>query len=90
MRNPLNCILNHHQILQDTLAKLRKTPNLPPEIIELLDRLDLSALIQGSSSKMLKFFVNDILDFAQIKNQSFFKESKSFDIREAVQEVIMT
>ena len=42
----------------------------------------------SQSSKLLMFFVNDMLDFAQILQGKFRKVVESFDLKEAVAEVI--
>ena len=44
--------------------------------------------IQKSSSKILTFLVNDILDFAQLKSGKFRKNIGYFSIKEAIKEVI--
>mmetsp|Transcript_12541 Transcript_12541/g.21114 ORF Transcript_12541/g.21114 Transcript_12541/m.21114 type:complete len:408 (-) Transcript_12541:644-1867(-) len=44
--------------------------------------------IQSASAKILRFLVNDMLDFARLKQDKFVKEVKTFDIREAVQEIV--
>ena len=44
--------------------------------------------IQDSSSKIMNFVVDDLLDFAQLNNEKFRKDLKEFDIHEAIEEVI--
>jgi len=44
--------------------------------------------IQGASSNLLLYFVNDILDFSRIRSNKFQKSIQRFNIREAVQEII--
>jgi signal transduction histidine kinase len=44
--------------------------------------------MQNSSTKLLKFFVRDLLDFQQIKMNKLKKDVQSFNLREAVQEVV--
>ena len=44
--------------------------------------------IQTSSCKLLLFFVNDILDFSQIKAKRFKKNITTFNLKEAVDEVV--
>lgn len=43
--------------------------------------------VSNKSTKILGFFVNDILDFAQLKSDKFRQDIQSFDLRQAVQEV---
>jgi len=40
-----------------------------------------------SSTKVLRFLVNDILDFAQIRAGKFRKDISQFDIKEALEEI---
>ena len=44
--------------------------------------------IQHSSSQLLLFFVNDIIDFARIRSKNFKKVISTFDIKEAIDEII--
>ena len=44
--------------------------------------------IQMSSSNILNFLVNDILDFAQVKDGKFRKNLEIFDLKESVEEII--
>ena len=44
--------------------------------------------IQMSSSKILNFLVNDILDFSQLRSGKFRKDNSNFNIQEAVEEII--
>ena len=43
---------------------------------------------QNSSSKLLRFFVNDILDFTQIKMKKLKRDIHEFNLTHAVQEVV--
>ena len=42
-----------------------------------------------SSEKILNFLINDILDFAQIRQNKFRKDTQTFNIKEAVKEIIL-
>jgi K+-sensing histidine kinase KdpD len=44
--------------------------------------------VNDSSTKLLNYFVNDILSFAQISGGKFRKDVSTFNIKEAIQEVI--
>ena len=44
--------------------------------------------VQISSTKILMFLVNDILDFAQIKANKFRKECINFNIKVGIEEII--
>ena len=52
------------------------------------DEITRSQEIAQSSSQLLLFFVNDILDFAQIRSRKLKKVIRSFSIREALNEII--
>ena len=45
--------------------------------------------VQTSSSKILIFLVNDLLDFAQLRSGKFRKNLSQFSIKEAIHEVKM-
>ena len=45
--------------------------------------------ILKSSSKMLKYFVRDMLDFQQIKANKMKKDISVFNIKDAVDEVLI-
>ena len=47
-----------------------------------------SIRIQSSSTKILNFLVNDMLDFAQLRNGKLRKDISQFDIYEAIQEIV--
>jgi K+-sensing histidine kinase KdpD len=47
-----------------------------------------SQRILDSSTNILHFFVNDLLDFAQLQSNNFKKTLEVFDVKEAVQELI--
>jgi signal transduction histidine kinase len=42
-----------------------------------------------SSGKLLDFLINDILDFAQLRAGKFRMRVASFDLREAIEEIIL-
>ena len=58
--------------------------NLKP----IVTMLESSSKIQDSSSCMMNFMVEDLLDFAQINAGKFRKVIQEFDLREAVQEMV--
>lgn len=47
-----------------------------------------SLKIQTSSTKILNFLVNDMLDFAQLRSGKFRRDLSSFNIKEAIQEIV--
>lgn len=53
-----------------------------------LTRLEESTNVQISSCEILKFFLNDMLDYAQMSAGQFRKFFKSFDLVESVGEIL--
>jgi len=45
--------------------------------------------ILNSSAKMMNFLVSDFLDYAQIKSSKFRTSAKLFDIKEAIEEIMI-
>ena len=54
----------------------------------IIDDLIVKSKMQNSSTKLLKFFVRDLLDFQQIKMNKLKKDVQSFNLRDGVQEVV--
>ena len=48
-----------------------------------------SQKIQFSSTKLLSFYVNDILDFAQINAGRFRRDCHNMDIKQTIEEVML-
>ena len=98
MRNPLNSIygqnLKQKQIndkLKDLIEKdftLLSARKLKKCLISIRMEHKESIGIQRSSTKLINYLVNDILDFAQLKSGKFRKDISKFDIRESIQEII--
>ena len=44
--------------------------------------------MQSSSTKILNFLVNDMLDFAQMRSGKFRKNIYNFDLKEAINEIV--
>ena len=47
-----------------------------------------SQSILDSSTNILHFFVNDLLDFAQIQSNNFKKTIEAFNVKDAIQELL--
>ena len=47
-----------------------------------------SIKVQSSSTKILNFLVNDMLDFAQMRSGKFRKNIYNFDLKEAINEIV--
>ena len=78
-------------LLDDIIDNLETTNVLESKekLRKMSKELKESNEIQFASSKMLNYFVNDMLTLAQIKNGKFRKECSNFDIRIAIKEVMM-
>ena len=61
---------------------------LKKPIKKVVNMIRSSNKIQDSSSSMMSFLVDDLLDFAQINSGKFRKVIKEFDLNEAIEEVI--
>ena len=45
--------------------------------------------VLNSSSKILSFLVDDILDFSQLKSGKFRKDISMFDLQRTIDEIVM-
>lgn len=57
---------------------------LKPILLEQLESIS----VLSSSSNLLNFYVNDIIDLAMINNGKFRKNCANFSVRDAVEEVM--
>ena len=96
MRNPITSILAQALKLEELIENLDliiNTSQTPKQLKKSLKKLKSGykecQLVLTSSAKLLKYNVNDMLSFAQINGGKFRKEILSFDIRKAVEEVMM-
>ena len=98
MRNPLNAIIS---LTEDAIIQLKEmqglieqlkpsgqTQNIKRKLVDNQEKLVRISKIQTSSSKLLLFFVNDILDFSKIKAKKFKKNISTFNLKEAVGEIM--
>jgi len=93
LRNPLNSIIAQsmengdlYQEMKDIVAVAH--PNALQLIDGKLDQLVESAKIEEASASVMKFLVQDFLDYAQIKSDKFRKNITQFDIRTVVDKVM--
>ena len=68
--------------------KNKRVEDVGPKLKEVLDMITQSYKIQDSSSNLMSFLVDDLLDFAQLNNGKFRKVAKEFDLKEAIREVV--
>lgn len=55
---------------------------------EIVSMIDQSNKISDSSTNIMGFLVDDLLDFAQINAGKFRKVNTEFDLREAIEEIV--
>lgn len=87
LRNPLNSIIAQNLEQRELFKQLRTiivNEALPgptkDRITNILDSLSEGSNILESSSEMMAFLVQDLLDYAQIKSGKFRKNLSSFNI----------
>ena len=69
--------------------KIKSQRRFKQRLKVIYDQYNESVMIQESSTKLLKFLVNDILDFAQIRAGKFRKNINVFNVKEAILEIIL-
>ncbi len=75
------------EILQD--PRITSLKKLKKKLYPILNQHKESVKIMTSSGKLLDFLINDILDFAQLRAGKFRMRVASFDLREAIEEIIL-
>jgi signal transduction histidine kinase len=68
--------------------KDKSVASVTKPIRELVDMIRQSNKISDSSSNMMSFLVDDLLDFAQLNAGKFRKTCTTFDLSEAIQEMV--
>lgn len=98
LRNPLNSIiakniekaalyekiLNHFFEFEPKLGETAAFKDCK----KILEDLENGRVIQQNSAQLMNFIIQDMLDFAQIKNDKFRHNYKEFNIREAIEKVM--
>jgi len=94
MRNPLNAIISQTAALSDLQDSLKEAAN---ELQEASQRQTFSTIIERScksiqilmsSSKLIRFNVEDILALPQLKQGKFSKNVTKVNIQASVQEIV--
>ena len=94
MRNPINAIfgmnLKMRGLVQSFFEFLAARNGLDQneEAQDLKKQFEEAMQVKESAAKLLNFYVADLLCLAQIEKGTFRKNISSFDLREAIQEVI--
>ena len=69
--------------------KITKVRKLKKSLISISNQYNESVKIQMSSTKLLKFQVNDLLDFSQLRAGKFRKDCSNFNLKESIEEILM-
>ena len=94
LRNPLNSIIAQNIEKREIYEELEKIidgywGNLTKgKLKKIVKSLKEGMKVQDSSANLMKFIVQDFLDYAQIKAGKFRVNTDQFDIREAVEKVM--
>ena len=95
MRNPLNSILAminkiiyHKDVILHNIEDPEIRDFLRDLLVENMDEITACTMTLRASTKLLEFEVSDMLTLAQIESNKFRINIVSFDIREAVLEVM--
>ena len=98
MRNPINSIQTLNIKQEESNKKLlnlilsidenMRPSDLNEQLMIIHNENQETSKVQKSSSKILCFLVNDLLDYAQLKQGKFRKDCTQFDIYEAIEEII--
>ena len=78
-------------MLNDLLKSkdIKSIKQMRREIKQIVEEVQESTEIQIASTKLLGFYVNDMLSLAQINSSKFRKDCSNIDIRKSIQEIIM-
>jgi signal transduction histidine kinase len=94
LRNPLQSISSQNLKIKLCMQEIKSilSQNLDNKVCKklrpILTMIESSSKISDSSSCMMNFLVEDLLDFAQINAGKFRKVIQEFDLREAIQEMV--
>ena len=94
MRNPLNAIISQTAALSDLQDSLKEATNALQEASQrqtfstIIERSCKSIQILMSSSKLIRFNVEDILALPQLKQGKFSKNVTKVNIQASVQEIV--
>ncbi len=75
------------EILKD--PRITSLKKLKKKLHPILNQHKESVKIITSSGKLLDFLINDILDFSQLRSGKFRMRVTSFNLREAIEEIIL-
>ena len=92
LRNPLNSIISRNieklQLYRMLQQQLDKDSINREQCVEIVDKLLTGIKTQENSTIIMKFMVQDLLDWAQIRSNKFRKNIKSFNIMKSVEAIM--
>ena len=91
MRNPLNSIIAHTYNLRELARRIKeefKNQIENQEQVNILDEFLETVTIQESCTKLLSFYVADLLCLSQIEKGTLRKNFGRFKLKEAIDEII--
>ena len=95
LRNPLNSLIAQNiekQYLYENMKKIIETIpdcNQKDKLNEIIAQLKYGSKVQDQSASIMKFLIQDLLDYSQIKAGKFRKNIQRFDINEAFEDILM-
>ena len=69
--------------------KITSVTKMKKKLRSISNQYNKSVKIQMSSTKLLKFLINDLLDFSQLRAGKFRKDCANFNLKESIEEIIM-
>ena len=66
---------------------MKQEEKLKQPLLKILKEIEDSNKIQDSSTNVMKYMIQDLLDFAQIKSGKFNQKIKQFDVQLAITEI---
>ena len=95
LRNPLNSLIAQNIEKRALYKELKKViltggmdPNTKQQLEKITKQLEQGLNVQESAASLMEFLVQDLLDYAQIKNNKFRKNLTKFNIKEAINQVV--
>jgi len=98
MRNPINSIQCQNYKIEELAKTIRDLVKgndintihrLKKEIQSISEELTDSSKIQLASTKLLNFYVGDMLSLAQINSKKFRKDNSNINLKDTIEEVMM-
>jgi len=97
MRNPLNVVINECKIIkilcEQFKQKMQQITGITSEkvmkiISKFHEKIEASNAIGTNSSEILTLNIEDLLSFAHLKSNTFFKNNFNFNISNTIHEVV--